>query len=132
MSTLKKGDLVMTEHGRVLQIDIEPWEGESHIYCIDLSDISQVAVKPNTVFKPTRKQVEAYLKEKGWEFEFIGFGEVSLKTWNNKTNQYSVMGSNNGDWSIFLGEMTSKHFTPAPAMQAEAILMAKLLNATKD
>ena len=125
MSTLKKGDLVMTEHGDVLQIDIEPWEGESHIYCIDLSDMAQRAINPTIVFKPTREKVEAYLKEKGWEF---------IPNWKyaKEGNQYYLFQIDRIYYIFQEAGLNPSDFDTAPEQLREAITMAKLLNATKD
>lgn len=77
------------------------------------------------VIKATRSDVEAYLKEKGWWLV------TAVSCSNDKSNWivFSVF----GEWNLMLDTtINPADFDTAPTQLAEAILMARLLNATKD
>ena len=132
MSELKKGDLVMTEIGIVQYYEtVEEGSeayanGFTHIVVRlgrELTDINSWAVRE--LKELNRAEVEAYLKEKGWALEDGNYVQLG--------NMYIIPPPLNGYYGFAL-EFTAyePYFENAPAMQAEAITMARLLNATKD
>lgn len=120
MSTLKKGDLVMTDMGLAWYDRIENGEHLVNPVAWEKDHLS-----PHfSATKATRAEVEAYLKGKGWECEQGNYVQLG--------NMYIIPPPLNGYYGFAL-EFTAyePYFDTAPAMQAEAIFMAKLLNATK-
>lgn len=125
MKELTKGDLVMTEHGlawyqqKWQDNETEPYQ----VHTIDGKKDNDVS----TFSVATRPQVEQYLKENGWEPN--GNGTIV------KTEQhYGIQDWGDEGWVIVMAKkpLRSKGFDTAPTQLAEAILMARLLNATKD
>lgn len=120
MSTLNKGDLVMTEHGLGWFRKFFADGG----WGVELLDGTRKLILSEPP-KATRAEVEAYLKEKVWE-------KIVNGTWVSRVNQYFIQPTVDSGYRVKLdGSHYEKSFDTAPAMQAEAITMAKLLNATK-
>ena len=125
--SIKKGDLVMTEPGLAWYEDAIT----NHIIIanqynhgvIALNGVWTVSINASPA---TRPQVEAYLKEKGWRKvkrndNYIKDGQLYWLKFQDFTHPYSVLDTG----------ITNEDFDTAPAQLTEAILMAKLLNATK-
>lgn len=140
---LNKGDLVMTEHG-LAWYDVEihengllPDERGKGWKCIAKPILGKDFLFSKQATKAARQQVEAYLKEKGWYWkESIQYDEVMERV---DCSHYLKEGGNHwlwtddkGVWFVTTHAITPPHFDAAPAQQAEAILLAKMLNATKD
>ena len=122
MSTeLKKGDLVMTEHGLAwYQQQWQDNESEPYqVYTIDGKKDNDV----QKVTKATRANVESYLKEKGWDW-------VAKDIIRKYGDIYCSIIEQGGKYfvSSVFGE---EQFDTAQEQLAEAILMARLLNAVK-
>lgn len=125
-NTLNKGDLVMTEHGLawyVSSID------DVRINRVLKRDWGHVIDDPamgghrysKQATKATRQQVEEWANENGWE-------ENNYKEWWNDNNPYYIQ---YGGAVVLDDALYPEHFDTAPQMQAEAILLARMLNATK-
>lgn len=123
MSTLKKGDLVMTPKGLGFV-----HEQQSESVFVRLLNGKNLALHIIQTSKATRAEVEAYLKENG----FFSNGKGSYK-YSSETNKYFTHSFNNTDWEVDLDSTLTKYdFDTAPEQLREAITMARLLNATKD
>lgn len=126
MSTLRKGDLVMHPVYKLL------WVKQVKDDVLTCKPVSTKVTKTlrsifaKEVTKATREQVEAYLKEKGWEKTSHG-GRIS------RVNQYFIQPTDDSGFTVgLLGSHYENDFDTAPELLQEAILMARLLNATKD
>jgi hypothetical protein len=123
MKELTKGTLVMTEHG------LAWYDGKSTMstdrYYVEWLDQTTDALD-GTPTIATRAQVEVKIKEMGLELYPSERGQFYAK----RNSQYIVR----SDYSDYFPESKGliKDFDTAPAQQAEAILVARLLNATKD
>lgn len=129
MSTeLKKGDLVMTEHGLAWYKEqsecADTGENMSH-YVVSLVNGGTAYVLQ--AFPATRAEVEAYLKEKGWKYCSTKYGEWYRKyyVWDIRENKRIKK------WGFQVPFINYDEFDTAQEQLAEAILMARLLNATK-
>ena len=118
--TLTKGQLVMTEHG------LAWYNGKAYMqgnrYFVVWLDGTTDALD-GTPTPATRAQVEAKVKE-------MGFKQTLANMWISKSNRLNV-GLMDGDYCPF-GTIDPDNFDTAPAQLAEAILVARMLNATKD
>lgn len=137
MSELKKiqdGDLVFSvnELGWVDYIMGMP-ERYEHLQVTTLSGKTHSYSGGDRPPKATREQVEAYLKEKGWELWYDGYTKKGVSPYHIQSmHQWAEGGTEQiYRWGV-AGTVREKDFDTAPAQHAEAILMAKLLNATKD
>ena len=75
----------------------------------------------------TRAQVEEKIKEMGWMPTYRNYG------FSHNKNIYFLMSFNNTDFIVKLEDsISSQDFDTAPAQLAEAIQVARLLNATKE
>jgi hypothetical protein len=120
MKELTKGTLVMTEMGLAWYDRIE--NGEHLVNPITWENDH---LSPHfNASVATRAQVEEKIKEMGWSSEYLS------NTWEK--NLYSVCEDPTFGVLIFQPDLTIEHFDNAPAQQAEAILVARMLNATKD
>lgn len=133
MRTLKKGDLVMTEHGirryAYTETNTDFIVGCRDKWCSDLIGLGAGYFHTVTPLSSKhRPQVEAYLKGKGWEkYNYTGFA--------NKEVNYSINPfGDNGEFVLipFFEMISPKYFDTAPEQLREAITMARLLNATKE
>lgn len=120
MNELKKGDLVMTQYGLGYLDDY--WQQNNQWEIILLNGKIAFVQHPT---KATRTQVEAYLKEKGWNCNRLG-------NWVNGNYHYWVKDDSDEYCVKEDGGLYEDDFDTAPTQLAEAILMVKLLNATKD
>ena len=126
MSTeLKKGDLVMTEHGLAWYDSEAPLHKKTYRYVLVglLGNVTTV----DTVSPATREHVEAYLNEKG----FVPKGKGSYK-YCSENNNYFIHSYNDTQWDVDLEKaLNSGDFDTAQEQLAESILVARLLNAVK-
>lgn len=131
MSTeLKKGDLVMTERG--FAVYIRPVRNNKHFLCHKFGEECALyfeQARPLT--SEHRPQVEAYLKQKGWEWIKAGDDKIDSSFYCKEGSDCIVSRFEDGRFTINLFELHPDQFDSAPAQLAEAILMARLLNATK-
>lgn len=121
---LNKGDLVMTEHGLAWYKERSLFSGRDYY----VYHITEGGITCSNPTKATRPQVEQYLKENGWAYDSTKYGEWYRKhyVWDIRENK-SIQ-----KWGVQVPFVNEDYFDTAPAMLAEAILMARLLNATKD
>jgi hypothetical protein len=129
MKELTKGTLVMTEVGiRVyfeeIDINSEAFQnGFKHLVTPlneTPNDVNVYAVAEAITL--TRAQVEEKIKEMGWYINQYGFTKQG----------YKVCLDGFGDVKIITPIFSEDNFDTATAQLGEAILVAKLLNATKD
>lgn len=117
MSTLKKGDLVMTDMGLAWYDRIENGE-----HLVNPITWEKDHLSPHfSATKATRSDVEAYLKEKGW---YLNQYEVTK-------DGYKIWFDGYGDVKIIQPILQLDQFDTAPEQLREAITIARLLNATK-
>lgn len=129
--TLTKGQLVMTEHRLAWYLKYCPpnrqylTKESNHVYLVNNGHYVFVDTKP---IPATRAQVEAKVKEMGWEYVSTKYGEWYRKdyVWDIRQNELTKK------WGVDVPFINDDTFDTAPAQLAEAILVAKLLNATKD
>jgi hypothetical protein len=122
MKELTKGTLVMTDMGLAWYDRIE--NGEHLVNPITWENDH---LSPHfNASVATRAQVEAKVKEMGWELYPSERGQFYAK----RDSQYIVR----SDYSDYFPESKGliKDFDTASAQLAEAILVARMLNATKD
>jgi hypothetical protein len=116
MSKLKKGDLVMTEDGLA-------W----YVRFYTLLGYRVILISGNYYFveiclPATRTQVEAKTKDMGWYINQWEFTKQGYKVWRNGYAEVQIT-------TPLIGV---ENFETAPARLNEAILVARLLNATKE
>ena len=133
MSTeLKKGDLVMTEHGFAWyespKDEFSPDWSVALVYGLNAPKVKANTGDVRQATKVTREQVEAYLKEKGWVCSDLDWFSKEGQQWyiwySNRLKCYTL--------KLETDQLIPEQFDTAPEQLSEAILMAKLLNATKD
>jgi hypothetical protein len=117
--TLTKGQLVMTEHGLAWYVIFNKGFMATPIHKND-------AFTCGMCYPATRAQVEAKVKDMGWEI-------IVKDNWVNRKNQYFIQPTADSGYRIKLdGSHYQNSFDTAPEQLAEAILVARMLNATKD
>jgi hypothetical protein len=123
MKELTKGALVMTYMGLAWYDRIE--NGEHLVNPITWENDH---LSPHfNASVATRAQVEAKVKEMGWVWE------DAYASWDKPSNLYEVLENIPNNWGLIVpSTIIDTDFDTAPTQQAEAILVAKLLNATKD
>ena len=128
MKELTKGDLVMTDMGLAWYDRIE--NGEHLVNPITWENNH---LSPHfNASPPTRAQVEEKIKEMGWKHQMAGIVELAVwGTYNKKGNLFTVE-ERDKKWHLCCHHLNSKDFDTAPTQLAEAILVARMLNATKD
>jgi hypothetical protein len=129
MSTITKGTLVMTEHGlawyeEIIELGEAKEHGLNHVIKLIGGIITGKFGVINAI-PATRAQAEKKIKEMGWEF---------IPNWKfaKENNQYYLFAVDSTYYVFQEGGLSPKDFDTASAQLAEAILVAKLLNATKD
>jgi hypothetical protein len=120
MKELTKGDIVNFE-GQLSVVE-DYSKGKTILLIFIISSKTSLVVRVDEVAKATRVQVESKITEMGWR-------------------EIEPMGYSKGDWLVEYIATTyctnipilcEDDFDTAPTQQAEAILVAQLLNATKD
>jgi hypothetical protein len=75
----------------------------------------------------TRVQVESKITEMGWVWE------DAYASWDKPSNLYKVLENIPNNWGLIVpSTIIDTDFDNAPAQLAEAILVARMLNATKN
>ena len=132
MSTITKGTLVMTEYGIRLYLymdaDTDFMVGRKDKFCEQLigkgGNFCHTAIPLSSEH---RTQIEAKIKEMGWVWE------DAYASWDKPSNLYKVLENIPNNWGLIVpSTIIDTDFDNAPAQQAEAILVARMLNATKD
>jgi hypothetical protein len=118
MKEITKGTLVMTYMGLAWYDRIE--NGEHLVNPITWENDHLSPHFNSSV--ATRAQVEEKIKEMGWYINQYEFTKQGYKVWFDGF----------GNVKITTSILSEGSFDTASAMQAEAILVARLLNATKD
>ena len=134
MKELTKGDLVMTEHGLGFYVNDLPnfprLRELGFIAGVNIAGQDQLEENGavcKEIALASRAQVEVRIKEMGWFPTYRNYG------FSHNKNIYFLMSFNNTAFIVKLEDsILSQDFDTAPAQLAEAILVAKLLNATKD
>lgn len=127
--TLTKGDLVMTEHELAWYLKYCPRNRQyltkesNHVQLVNNGHYVFVDVKP---IPATRAQVEAKITEMGWVWE------DAYVSWGKPSNLYKVLENIPNNWGLIVpSTIVDTDFDTAPEQLAEAILVTRLLNATK-
>jgi hypothetical protein len=128
MSTITKGTLVMTEQDLAFYIERSE--------CADTGENMSQHVVKNLLGEvcyvlqaslATRAQVETKVKKMGWMPTYRNYG------FSHNKNIYFLMSFNNTDFIVKLEDsISSQDFDTASSQLAEAILVARMLNATKE
>lgn len=120
MNTLTKGQLVMTEHGLAWYESL--YDSREHCAIpIGLHNNPHLYLRASPA---TQEHVQAYAMANKWHSEGTGF-------YSNVHNRFYLRLDAN-IWTVQLSMgLLSEHFDTAPAQLQEAILCARLLNATK-
>jgi hypothetical protein len=125
MKELTKGTLVMTDMG--LAWYIKPARAGVKLYNHEIELLQSGYSYCQTISIATRAQVEEKIKEMGWVWE------DAYASWDKPSNLYKVLENIPNNWGLIVpSTIIDTDFDTAPAQLAEAILVAKLLNATKD
>jgi len=119
---LKKDDLVITEYGLAWYEEYTK-SSEHHRYL--LVHNNEPVWYNFYCQKATRSDVEKYIKSLGWVYYTNSY------VYEKEGNQFEVAEFDTGEYRIS-GNLSSENFDTAPAQLAEAILVAGILNATKE
>jgi len=119
-----KGDVVMTEFGLA---GVEEYvEGKNTLVIFIFATKTGMVVRLDEITKATRLEAEVYLNSIHWHPIRASYG------FSKRDNKYIVTSFNNTDFEVELDlPLNELDFEIAHIMLSEAILVARLLKATK-
>jgi hypothetical protein len=127
MKELTNGILVFA-NDRILKYDLTASDGTHWGVC----QVQGGSFPFKEFITPTRAQVEEKIKDMGYGKWYDGYTKKGTPYTIKEGYQWINEGTAQETIWVVSGEVKPKNFGTAPAQLAEAILVAQLLNATKD